>query len=215
MATPPDPSPDSGPQPEPEPENEVETGPLRRCLVTRERQPRETMLRFVAGPEQKLVFDVNATLPGRGLWLSASRDVIDMAAKRGVFSRAAKQQLGVPAALAAEVEAALRRRVIEFLGLARRSGAAIAGFEKAREWMLAGKAALAVQAVDGSEEERARFLGKRDIAVVAMLTAAELGQVFGREHAVHAVVAAGRLAEKIEVEAMRLKGVAGGRSNGQ
>ncbi|NNM56477.1 DUF448 domain-containing protein, partial [Acidocella sp.] len=66
-------------QPEPdiaESEDEApERGPLRRCLVKRESFAREAMLRFVVGPQRQLVFDVSATLPGRGLWLSASRDV--------------------------------------------------------------------------------------------------------------------------------------------
>jgi ribosomal protein L7Ae-like RNA K-turn-binding protein len=104
--------------------------------------------------------------------------------------------------------------VADFLGLARRSGAAISGFEKAREWLVSGKAGLVVQAADGSAEEKSRFVGSRDIPVVAVLTAAELGQIFGREHAVHVVIASGRLARMIEVEAVRLAGVAGGGTSG-
>jgi len=192
-----------------------ETGPLRRCLVLRESYPREAMLRFVIGPEQNLVFDISATLPGRGMWLSASGDVIQKSLKQGVFSRAAKQRLNVPADLRERVEAALRRRVCERIGLARRAGDAISGFEKAREWLAQGKAALVVQAADGSPEERARFLGGRDVPVVAMLTAAELGRIFGREQAVHVAIAACGLAAKIEIEFLRLAGVAGANVSGQ
>jgi predicted RNA-binding protein YlxR (DUF448 family) len=111
------------------------------------------MLRFVVGPDQKLVFDVAATLPGRGLWLSAERDVLEMAIKRGVFARAAKQNVAVPPDLAARVETSLRARIFDLIGLARRSGNAVAGFEKAREWLAAGKAALVVQAADGSADD--------------------------------------------------------------
>ena len=196
-------------------ELEPERGPLRRCLVQREQGPREAMLRFVVGPDQTLVFDVGATLPGRGLWLSASGDVVEMALKRGVFSRAAKQPVTVPKDLRGQVEAMLRQRIFELTGLARRGGGAISGFEKAREWLVSGRAGLVMQALDGSVEERARFIGGRDIPVVTVLTAARLGQVFGREHAVHAVIAAGRLAEKIRIEALRLAGVAAGSPSGQ
>jgi predicted RNA-binding protein YlxR (DUF448 family) len=188
-------------------EAEPETGPRRRCLVTRESFDRETMLRFVVGPEADVVFDVGATLPGRGMWLSASGDVVELGVKRGVFSRAAKQQVKVPADLRAVVDDRLRGRLVDLLGLARRSGAAISGFEKAREWLVAGKAALLVQAADGSAEERARFVGGRDVPVVAALDAAALGQVFGRDRAVHVAVAGGRLAGMIEIEAARLAGV--------
>jgi hypothetical protein len=113
------------------------------------------------------------------------------------------------------VETALIRRITDLLGLARRSGAAISGFEKAREWLQAGRGGVIVQAVDGSVEERARFAGGRPIPQLAVLSAAALGKIFGREHAVHVVVAPGRLAGMIEIEARRLQGVANGRVSGQ
>jgi predicted RNA-binding protein YlxR (DUF448 family) len=203
-----------------DPAEEPETGPLRRCLVTRESLPRAQMLRFVVAPGATIMFDPAATLPGRGLWLSARADVIGQACKRGVFPRAAKQQVKTPENLRALVEAGLARRITELLGLARRAGEAIAGFEKAGEWLASGKAGLVVQASDGSADERARFVGGRifggrDVPVVMPLDAAGLGRIFGRERAVHAVVAPGRLARKIEVEAARLAGVAGGETSGQ
>jgi predicted RNA-binding protein YlxR (DUF448 family) len=173
------------------------------------------MLRFVAGPEQKLVFDAAATLPGRGLWLSARADVITSALKRGVFARAANQQVKIPDNLPDLIEAGLKRRMAELLGLARRGGNAISGFEKAREWLAAGKVGLVVQAKDGSAEECRRFLGGRDVPVVTALSAAALGKVFGRDNAVHVVIAGGKLARMIEVEADRLAGVAGGETSGQ
>ncbi|MDR3522207.1 MAG: RNA-binding protein [Acidocella sp.] len=202
-------------QPEPDEfAEEPETGPLRRCLVTRDSVAREAALRFVVGPEQKILFDVAATLPGRGLWLSAKADVIALAIKRGVFSRAAKQRVDIPVDLAGVVEALLVRRITELLGLARRGGGAISGFEKAREWLVEGKAGLVVQASDGSGEERTRFIGGRDVPVVSPLDAERLGKVFGREHAVHVVIAPGRLAAMIEVDANRLAGVAGRQTSG-
>jgi predicted RNA-binding protein YlxR (DUF448 family) len=173
------------------------------------------MLRFVVGPGGVLAFDVAATLPGRGHWLSARADVVDKAVKTNVFSRAAKQRIDSPKDLRAHVETQLRRRVIDLLGLARRGGGAISGFEKAREWLAAEKAGLIVQAADGSPEERARFIGARTLPVVTALNAATLGKIFGRDHAVHAVVAAGKLARMIEVDAARLAGVAGGETSGQ
>ena len=193
---------------------EPERGPLRRCLVNRTQGRREEMLRFVAAPDGTLVFDPGATLPGRGLWLSANGNVLELAVRRGVFPRAARAQLKVPQDLGAQVEAALTRRITDLLGLARRSGAAISGFEKAREWLQAGRGGVIVQAADGSAEERARFAGGRPIPQLAVLSAAALGKIFGREHTVHVVVAPGRLAGMIEIEARRLQGVADGREAG-
>jgi predicted RNA-binding protein YlxR (DUF448 family) len=196
-------------------DDEPETGPLRRCLVTRDQGERSEMLRFAVSPEGRVVFDVTATLPGRGLWLSARPGVLHQAIRRGAFARGAKAPVIVPPGLADEVAAALTRRLTDLLGLARRSGAAISGFEKAREWLSAGGAGLVVQAADGSAEERARFVGGRDIPVVAVLSGAALGKIFGREHTVHAVISPGRLAKMIESEARRLAGVADGETSGQ
>src|SRR5262249_39081139 len=156
-------------------EDESEYGPLRRCIVTRERLPKEQMIRFVVAPDKTLVPDLAATLPGRGIWLSASGDVIETARAQGglgrAFARAARGPVIVPPDLSAVLEAGLARRIGELLGLARRAGQAVAGFDKAREWLRTGRVRLILQASDGSAAERARFLSGAgdDIAVLAPL----------------------------------------------
>ena len=168
------------------------------------------MIRFVVGPDRRIVPDLAADLPGRGIWLSAKADVLEAATKKGAFARAARGQVVVPPDLAADITAALLRRIAETLGLARRAGQAIGGFAKAKEWMAAGRVGVVVQAKDGSAQERARFVGAaRTLAVITPLDGASLGAIFGREHAVHVVVAPGRLAERLRVEAARLAGLLG------
>jgi uncharacterized protein len=189
--------------------DDAERGPLRRCIVTRQRLPKETMLRFVVSPQGSVVADLAARLPGRGIWLSAVGDVVELARTRGGFARAARAQVSVPADLLEQVRAGLARRIIEHVGLARRAGQAVGGFGKAREWVQAGRAGLVVQARDGSTEERARLLGGRDVPVVAPLPATDLGAAFGRDHVVHVAVSPGRLADAIRIEAGRLAGIAG------
>ena len=196
-------------------EDEPETGPLRRCVVTRERLPKERMIRFVVGPERTIVPDLAATLPGRGIWLSARLDVLETARAQGglgrAFARAARGPVTMPPDLPAVLEAALVRRIGELLGLARRAGQAVAGFDKAREWLRTGRGRLILQASDGSAAERARFLsGAADqVAGWAPLPAVALGRVFGRDHVVHVAIAPGRLAERLAVEAARLSGLRG------
>jgi predicted RNA-binding protein YlxR (DUF448 family) len=188
-----------------EEEDPPERGPLRRCIVTRDSLPKENMLRFVLGPGREIVPDLVGRLPGRGMWLSARGDVLERALSRGAFMRAARGPVTLPSDLRARIEDGLRARIRDLLGLARRAGQAVSGWQSGREWLQAGRAGLLVQAVDGSPAERARF-GGRDLPVVASLTAAELGLVFGRDHAVHVVVAPGRLADAIRAEAGRLAG---------
>ena len=185
----------------------AEQGPLRRCVVTRARLPKQQMIRFVVAPDHTLVPDLAARLPGRGIWLSAQGDVVEAARTRGGFARAARGPVTVPPDLLSALQAALARRIGEQLGLARRAGAAVAGFTRAREWLQQRRVALIVQAADGSAEERARLCGGWDGPVVTPLAGAALGAVFGRDHAVHVAVAPGRLAERLRDEAARLAGL--------
>jgi predicted RNA-binding protein YlxR (DUF448 family)/ribosomal protein L7Ae-like RNA K-turn-binding protein len=185
--------------------------------VTRARLPKEQMIRFVVGPDRTLVPDLAARLPGRGIWLSASGDVIEPKGGKGdgsrqlarAFARAARGPVLMPPDLPVVLDAALVRRIGELLGLTRRAGQAIAGFEKAREWVRTGHARLVVQASDGSEAERTRFLSGvgKDVGVVDPLPGAALGRVFGRDYVVHVAIAPGRLAESLAIEAARLAGL--------
>ena len=201
------------PPPEPDPEEEFpeepERGPLRRCLVTRESLPKEGMVRFVLGPDRELVPDLEGRLPGRGMWLSAKADVLERALKRGAFAKAARGTVHLPPDLRARIEDGLRRRVRDFVGLARRSGQAVCGREAVLEWYRTGRVGLFVEAQDGSPAERDRLVRGKDVPVVLPLDAATLGAVFGRDHAVHVAIARGRLAEAIAAEAARLAGFGG------
>lgn len=167
------------------------------------------MIRFVVGPGRVLVPDLAARLPGRGIWLSARGDVLETARARNFFAKAARGPVTVPPELSAMLLAGLRRRIIDTIGLARRAGQAVAGFQKAREWLAAGRAGLVVQAADGSAEERARFLGGWKGPVARPLPADALGAVFGRDQAVHVAIAPGRLAQALIVDTERLAGLAG------
>jgi len=192
-------------------EDEPETGPLRRCILTRERLPKERMIRFVVGPGREIVPDLNAKLPGRGIWLSAAGDVLETASAKGnltrAFARAARGPVVVPPDLLAVLQAALIRRISELLGLSRRAGQAVAGFDKAREWLRGGRARLVVQASDGSEAERLRLLSGARLPVFTPLPGAALGRVFGRDYVVHVAIAPGKLAESLCTDAERLAGL--------
>ncbi len=185
-----------------------ERGPLRRCMMTRERLAKERMLRFVLSPSREVVPDLAERLPGRGMWLSAEADVIERAMSRGAFAKAARGLAHVPPDLRQMIEDGLRARIRDLVGFARRAGQAVSGWQAAREWLQAGRVGLVVQASDGSEAERARLVGLRQVPAVAPLPASELGALFGRDRAVHVAIAPGRLADRIAVEAARLAGVA-------
>jgi hypothetical protein len=164
------------------------------------------------GPDGTLLPDVAARLPGRGFWLKAQADVLQTARKRGVFPRAAKAAgiegpVTVPPDLAERTAAALAARIVDLLGMARRAGQAVAGHARVEEWIAGHRVGLLVQANDGAAAARARVQRSAGVASVAPLPAAALGQVFGRDHAVHVGLAPGRLAGLIEIECRRLAGL--------
>ena len=177
----------------------------RRCIATGEVRQIADLVRFVVGPDGAIVPDVAGDLPGRGLWLSASRDVVGRARTKGLFSRAARTCVTVPPNLADLTEALLIRRCLDTLGLSLRAGRAALGFEMVRAVLRAGKAAVLIAARDGSADGRAK-LGKLagGLPVVELFTGAELSLALGRENVVHAALAPGKMAERFLVEVARL-----------
>lgn len=182
----------------------------RRCIVTGTVADPAAMVRFVLGPEGRVIADVEGRLPGRGVWVLAQHAPLVRACARGTFARAFRRPVDVPTDLLEQVVGRLRRRIIELVGLANRAGQAVFGFEKCRAWLQAGKAALLLAARDGSLAERLRLRGMaRGAPVVEVLTAAELGRALGRSEVVHGVVGPGRLAARLLQESARLGGVLG------
>jgi predicted RNA-binding protein YlxR (DUF448 family)/ribosomal protein L30E len=188
--------------------------PQRRCLASGSVLPKEQLLRFVVDPDGTVVPDLAERLPGRGLWLQASRDMMAKACARNLFAKAAKRQVRVPEDLAVQVERLALRRCLDLLGLARRAGAVVAGFEKVKAALRAGEVGLLVQASDAADDGRqkiqalARALGPA-VPLLQFCSAAELGAAVGREAAVHVAVAPGRFAEGLLREVRRLAGLRG------
>jgi len=184
------------------------SGPLRRCLVTREVRPKAELLRFIVGPDERLIADPAERLPGRGLWLIPRRDIVERAIAKGLFAKGAGRRVAVPADLAGEVEWLLRRRCLALMGLARRAGQLRTGFEKVREDLRAGRIALLLAAKDGAADGRnklAALAGK--LPVIALFDSAELSAALGVDGVVHAGLAAGGMAERLLRECERLQGM--------
>ena len=189
-------------------------GAERRCIVTGQVLPKARLIRFVAGPDGSVVPDLAATLPGRGLWLSARRDVIHTACARNLFAKAAKAPLRPDQDLAARVERLLVQRCVELLGMARRAGAAVGGYEKVSAKLSSGAAGALLQARDAAEDGRRKMrsmarAGDADLPVVDCLDAAELGRAFGQDRYVHVALDRGPLTRRILDQAARLAGLRG------
>ena len=165
------------------------------------------MVRFVVGPDSIIVPGIIGRLPGRGIWLSADRNVIKTACNRNLFAYAARQKVRVGDALDDQIEGLLVQRCTEFLGLARRAGQAVSGFVKVKGWLREGRAAILLGASDGSMDGRRKLRQTAgDLPEVCLLRATELGGAFGRDQTVHAALAPGGLSEVFLETAARLSG---------
>jgi predicted RNA-binding protein YlxR (DUF448 family) len=179
----------------------------RRCIVTREAEPRNGLIRFVVSPDNQVVPDLANKLPGRGIWVSADRASLDEAVKKKLFAKAARADVTVAEGLVDLIEQGLTARVIDLISLARKAGGAVCGYEKVKGWLIEERASILIQASDGSERGKSKLSTPEGGRWFGHLTGAELGLAFGRETVIHGALARGGLSKKVVEDAARLKGL--------
>ena len=175
----------------------AERVPERRCIATGASLPKSELVRFVIGPEGNVVPDIRNKLPGRGVWVKSQRTALDKAVRKGMFYRHFRRHSTVPEDLADEVERQLASRVVEYVSLARKAGAAVAGFEKVHAELRRGTVALLLHARDCSERQFSK-LGTQvcNIERCGSLSSAELGMAFARGNVIYAALKVGALGSK-------------------
>ncbi|MDB5448151.1 MAG: putative nucleic-acid-binding protein implicated in transcription termination [Phenylobacterium sp.] len=183
----------------------------RRDIVTGEVMDEARLIRFVPGPDGAVVPDLARKLPGRGIWVAADRASVATAAKKGLFSRAAKARLQASPELADQIEMLLKRRLLSGLGLARRAGDLTSGFEKVSAAISSGRAAWLIEASDGAADGRRKLRAvvrkqSRPPGLIGLYSAAELGLALGLENVIHTAFLAGRAADRWAQDVHRLSG---------
>ena len=176
----------------------------RQCIVSGNVLPQPDLMRFVVGPDSTVVPDVKGSLPGRGLWVTASRTAVEAACSKKAFARAARQKVIIPDGLADLIDHQLADRCLGLLGLARKAGELVTGFEKVKD-LLRRRAAVLITARDAAQDGRRkleRLAG--DIPIVSLFTVEQMSLALGRENVVHAALRDGGLARRFMVETGRL-----------
>jgi predicted RNA-binding protein YlxR (DUF448 family) len=179
---------------------------VRMCAVTRQVRPIDELIRFVVTPTGEVIPDLKRKLPGRGLWVSASRQAVAEAVRRNQFSKGFKRDLRVTPALAAETENLLVRSVIDALAMAAKAGQVVSGFSKVEGALEQGQAKTSVKALIHASDGAADGIRKLDaiarqkagnygesseFPVVTVLTSEQLDLALGRSNVIHAAVLAG------------------------
>ena len=183
----------------------------RRDIVTGEVMEEARLIRFVAGPEGSVYPDLACKLPGRGMWVQATRDAVAAAAKKNLFARSAKAKLTASPDLPDLVERLLHKRILDGLGLARRAGDLTFGYEKAAAAIERGKVAWMIEASDGARDGRRKMLqvarrtGKPP-RLLGLFSTGELGLALGLGNVIHLVFLAGRGADRWTQDVERMSG---------
>lgn len=171
----------------------------RQCLVSREVRPIDDLVRFVLGPDDTVVPDLKRVLPGRGVWVTATREAVAEAERKRLFARGFKESVTVDPGLAGRVEALLEAAALSALSLARKAGALVTGFTKVEAAIGAGEVAVLVEASDAAEDGTrkvvaavVRRFGTADaLPVVRVFSSDQMGLALGLTNVIHAAVLAG------------------------
>ncbi len=204
--------------------SELDGGPRARerermCAATRTVRPVSELIRFVVGPQGEAVADVKSKLPGRGIWITGTRDALSEAIKRKAFTRGYKREVRLPLDFIARTERLLEQAVLDALAVAGKAGLVAAGFVKAEKALAAEKAVALVHAVEASPEGTRkldaawrRLMGRPPV-VIGFLTSAQLDLALNRPNVIHAALLAGPGSETILARCRRLERFRAGDQN--
>lgn len=179
----------------------------RMCIVTRRVLDESELIRFVRGPDGSAVPDLARKLPGRGLWVSLSREHLAEAVRKKLFSRGFGAETKAAGDLPDLVGHLLRGQCLSYLSLAKKAGAAVTGFMKVEEMLGRERAKILFHARE-AQPDGCRKLDKLagpDVKKIGLFTLDELDLAFGRSNVVHAAVAKGGLADKLLFAAGRIE----------
>jgi len=181
-------------------------GTVRQCAVTRETKPTAEMIRFVMAPDRAVIPDLKRKLPGRGVWVTARRDCLAAAAKRGAFARAFGPDARVAADLPAMVEGLVERSLLDALAIARKARQVILGHAKVEAAAEAAAALAFLQAREAGPEgvrqmmaaiRRGYGANAANIAVIRVFTSSQLDLALAHPNVVHAALLAGRASDTV------------------
>lgn len=173
----------------------------RMCIVSRRSLAPESLVRFVAAPDGRLVPDLKRRLPGRGAHVEARRETVELAVKRRLFSRALKRDVLGLETLADDLDAVLVRSALGSLGLARKAGQIVTGSAKVDAALRTGKAAASLHATDAAPDGVRKLDGARHAGETSgragstpmfrLFETDEMSLALGGENVVHAAILPG------------------------
>jgi uncharacterized protein len=174
-------------------------GRERLCIATRTVRPIDEMIRFVIGPDEVVVPDLQRRLPGRGVWVTATRDALAAAVKRNVFAKGFKRPVRASPDLVGLTDQLLERAALGGLAMARKAGLIETGFARVEIAIAEGHIAALIHAADGVRKlataARRRLGAAASLPVVTAFSSAQLDLALGRSNVIHAALLRGAAGE--------------------
>jgi uncharacterized protein len=207
---------------------ELDRGPHTRererfCVATRTVHPASDLIRFVVGPNGEAVPDIKSNLPGRGVWVTGTREALEDAIKRKAFAHGFKRDVRLPPDLATRTERLLEQAVLDALAMAHKAGLVAAGFNRVVTALEREDVVALLHAAEASQEgvrklaAAVRRQPSQPLPVIEFLTSAQLDLALGRPNVVHAAQLAGPASDTLLSRSRRLErfrtGSAGDRGN--
>jgi uncharacterized protein len=196
---------------------ELDDGPRARgserlCVATREVRPVADLIRFVVGPNGEAMPDLKRNLPGRGVWVTASREILGEAIKRKVFARGFKRDVRLPTDLIERTGRLLEQSLLDALAMAAKAGSVVSGFAKVENALahdhVVGLLHAAEAASDGVKKLNAalhRNPRPGAAPVIRALTGPQLDLALGRSNVIHAALLAGPVSDTFLARLRRLE----------
>ena len=176
----------------------VKHTPERTCVLTRRKANKEQLIRLALGPDGTVAPDVRARAPGRGAWIGVGRDELAAAVEKGKLKGALQRAfktgaVEIPPDIADRTAEALRKNVLDRLGMEARSGHLINGSDKIEAAARAGKVHLLLHASDAGEDgnrklDQAQRVGGGPEGLIFPEPRTILSLALGRENVVHAAL---------------------------
>jgi predicted RNA-binding protein YlxR (DUF448 family) len=179
----------------------------RMCIVTRVVHDEDGLIRFVRSPDGLAVPDLQRKLPGRGVWVSLSRERVQEALKKNLFSRGFGAETKTSPELAATIGEMLRKVALSYFSLAKKAGLAVAGNSKVEDMVSKNLAQIILHALEAAPDGRRKIdkLAAPDVKMINIFHVDELDLAFGRSNVIHAAVGRGKLAEKLLLAVQRIE----------
>jgi len=183
----------------------VDAGPRRAgsarqrfCADTGTVKPVGELIRFVVGPDGAVVPDVKCRLPGRGMWITSTRQALQSALARKIFARSFRCDVRADADLVEQTERLLEQAALDVLAMCRKAARTAIGFGKVETALVRERVTAllhATEAAPAGTQKLAAALGRRAdaarICVFHRFASAQLDLALGRSNVIHAALLAG------------------------